>query len=325
MNPKIAGGGAANSSNAIMQTRHIKWGAILLALLSLAVYYFSAETFRNPVTGEESRVGLSRDQEQALGLQGFQEVISGARTIDSGPEYEMVGRVAQRLTHAVGQDGADLDWEVALVDSPEANAFCLPGGKIVIYTGILPTARDEAGLATVMGHEIAHAIARHGAQRVFEQGAIQIAVQGLQEGLSDLSAEQRQTIMGLFGAGAQYGVVLPFSREHELEADRMGLVYMARAGYDPEQAVDFWKRMAASAGAGRPIELMSTHPSDSRRIQAIGQHMAEALEEYRRARQRDGDRHSDSSLLDFGRVDNGPEDAPAEEETQSAELRGAGK
>lgn len=262
-----------------MRSGKIKWAAIGLALVSLAIYFFTAETFKNPITGEEARVGLSRDQEEALGLQGFQEVIAGAETIETGPEYERVRRVATRLIEAVGEDGEGFEWQVALVDNAEANAFCLPGGKIVVYTGILSIAADDAGLATVMGHEIAHAIGRHGAQRVFQQGALEIAQRGLQEGVSELPADQQQQIMGLLGAGAQYGIVLPFSREHELEADHMGLVYMARAGYDPRQAASFWRRMSQNAGA-RPPELMSTHPADETRIREIEELLPRALEEY---------------------------------------------
>jgi metalloendopeptidase OMA1, mitochondrial len=265
-----------------MERRHIKWGAIAAAALSLAVYYFNAEKFTNPMTGEEARVGMSRDQEQALGLQGYEQVLSESQTVSSGPEYEMVKRVADRLTAAVGDDGAGFEWAVSLVQSDEVNAFCLPGGKIVVYTGILPIAEDEAGLAVVMGHEIAHAIARHGAQRVFQQGAVEIAEQGLNNGLSDLPPGEREQVLGLLGAGAQYGLILPFSRDHELEADQMGLIYMARAGYDPEAAVGFWQRMAA-AGGNKPPEFMSTHPSDSTRIRQIRELLPQAQAERRSA------------------------------------------
>lgn len=252
-----------------MQRRSMfKWGPILIALVSLAVFYFRSESFENPITGRETRLGLSKDEEIALGLQGYNEVLSQSQVVESGPEVEMVRRVAKRLVNVVGEEGAGFEWKVSLVRSDEINAFCLPGGKIVVYTGILSVAQNEAGLATVMGHEIAHATSRHGAERMFDQGMVEIAMKGVQGSIEDLEPGQRQTILGIIGAGTKFGVLLPFSRKHELEADEIGLYYMTKAGYEPEEAVAFWKRMAEAGGA-KPPEFASTHPSDDTRIRRL--------------------------------------------------------
>ncbi|MBW7909269.1 MAG: M48 family metallopeptidase [Kiritimatiellae bacterium] len=249
--------------------------------LILLFRYFTAETFVNSETGESHKVALSAEQEAALGLSSYQEVLSQSRVIESGPEVDMVKRVAHRLTQVVPESAKNFDWRVSVVDSPQVNAFCLPGGKIVVYTGILPVAQNEAGLATVLGHEIAHATARHGAQRVFQQQGLQIALSGARGALGDMSIEQQRAIMGLLGAGAQYGLALPFSRDHELEADRLGLHYMARAGYDPRESVAFWKRMMENAG-DKPPEIMSTHPADSTRISQLEELLPEAEAEYQK-------------------------------------------
>ena len=199
---------------------------------------------------------MSTQQEAALGLQSYQQVLSQSRTIDSGPELEMVQRVVTRLAQATGDDGKDFDWRVSLVQSDQVNAFCLPGGKIVVYTGILPVANTEAALATVLGHEMAHATSRHGAQRVFEQNLTQTAMAGLAGSLSDMDYEKQRVILGAFGAGAQYGVLMPFSRSHESEADHIGLIYMARAGYDPHESIAFWKRMEEMNSAQPPSRCL---------------------------------------------------------------------
>jgi metalloendopeptidase OMA1, mitochondrial len=222
---------------------------------------------------------LSLGQEQALGLQSYREVISQSDVVSSGPERDMVVRVARRLVEIVGPDTQDFDWQVSLVRGQQANAFCLPGGKIVVYTGILPYTRTEAALAAVMGHEMAHAIARHGSQRMLRTSVAQTLLAGAQFSITDMDPGQRQMVMAALGAGATYGVLLPFSREHETEADVMGLMYMARAGYDPHEAAAFWQRMEQSSG-GQPAEFASTHPSHATRIQRINELMPRALEEY---------------------------------------------
>lgn len=254
---------------------------LVIAAVVILFQFVGSEKFKNPETGQISRVAMSSQQENVLGLQAFQDVLSQARIIDSGPEAEMVKRVAERLAAQTGEVGEKFEWSVALVDDPRVNAFCLPGGKIVIFTGILPVCQNEAGLATVMGHEIAHATARHGSQRVFQNQILQTALMGASFSLSEMDFQQRQTIMGLLGAGAQYGVLLPFGREHEVESDQMGLLYMARAGYDPREAIPFWERMGKAGGGNQPPEFMSTHPSHGTRIARLEEFMPRAMAQYK--------------------------------------------
>jgi len=156
-----------------MERRHIKWLPLLLAGLFFAYQYFSSEKFVNPETGRRSHVAMSTREEALLGLQSYQQVLAQSESIDSGPELEMVKRVAARLATATGKVGTDFDWQVALIRSSQINAFCLPGGKVVVYTGILPITQNEPALATVLGHEMAHATSRHGSQRVLEQNLAQ--------------------------------------------------------------------------------------------------------------------------------------------------------
>jgi predicted Zn-dependent protease len=264
---------------------HFKVLPIILAAIFVLYQYFSSEKYTNPVTGESHRMGMSEQQESALGLPSYQQVLSQEHAIPSGPEVDQVNAVAHRLEAAVGADGKDFEWEVSVLDSPTMNAFCLPGGKICIYTGILPVAKTETGLAAVMGHEMAHAIARHGSQRILQQQMTQTAMLGVQGSFSDMSYDQQRTVMGLLGAGAQYGVTLPFSRKHESEADYMGTTYMARAGYDPHEAVELWKRMSDSS-QGKPPEYASTHPSDATRIRQLEEWMPKFVAEYEKSQSR---------------------------------------
>ena len=261
----------------------LKIAPLLIAGLVILFQFMSAQKFTNPETGRTERVALSPQQEEALGLQAYQEVLSSSQVIENGREAEVVHRVAQRIAHATGEAARDFNWQVSLVNSPQVNAFCLPGGKIVVYTGILPVAQTEAGLATVLGHEVAHATARHGAQRVFQNTLMQTALIGAAYSMSDMDYQKRQTIMGLLGAGAQYGIILPFGREHETEADEMGLLYMARAGYDPRESIAFWERMSQAGGA-QPPEFLSTHPSHGTRIADLKSFMPRASAEYDKAK-----------------------------------------
>jgi predicted Zn-dependent protease len=265
-----------------MERRHIKWVPLLLAGLFFAYQYFSSEKFVNPETGRKSHVGMSTQEEASLGLQTYQQVLAQSERVDSGPELDMVKRVASRLATATGKAGADFDWQMSLIRSSQINAFCLPGGKIVVYTGILPITQNEAALATVLGHEMAHATSRHGSQRVLEQNLAQTAMTGVAMSLSDMDYDKQRAVMGALGAGAQFGVLMPFSRKHESEADAIGLLYMARAGYDPRESVRFWQRME-HAGSAQPPEFLSDHPSHGTRIQQLEAEMPKALEEYNKS------------------------------------------
>src|SRR4029078_8033590 len=213
-----------------MERRHIKWLPVLVAGLIVLYQYLSSEKFVNPETGRTSHVGLTTDQEAALGLQSYRQVLAQSQTINSGQQLESVKRVARRLASATGKSGENFDWQVSLINDNQQNAFCLPGGKIGVSTGIIPIARSEAGLATVLGHEMAHAPSRHGAQRVLQQNLTQTAMNGIAISLSDMDYNQQRAIMGALGAGAKYVVRMPFGRRHEAEAEEVGLMYMARAG-----------------------------------------------------------------------------------------------
>jgi len=265
-----------------MERRHIKWIPLLLAGLFFAYQYFSSEKFVNPETGRASHVGMSTREEALLGLQGYEQVLAQSESIDAGPELEMVRRVSSRLANATGKVGADFDWQVSLIRSPQVNAFCLPGGKIVVYTGILSITQNEPALATVLGHEMAHATSRHGSQRVLEQNLAQTALTGVAMSLSDMDYDKQRAVMGALGAGTQFGVLMPFSRKHESEADAIGLLYMGRAGYDPRESIRFWQRME-NVGGPQPPEFLSSHPSHGTRIQQLEAEMPRALEEYNRS------------------------------------------
>jgi predicted Zn-dependent protease len=261
---------------------------LLIAGIVVAFQYCGSKKYVNPETGRAARVALSEGQENALGLQSYQEVLAQSRVVTDGPEVELVRRVVQRLVQGTGEAGKSFEWHVSVVYDPQANAFCLPGGKMVVFTGILPVARSEAGLATVLGHEMAHATSRHGSQRLLQSQIANTLMTGAQASLAlgDMDPQQRIAVMAAIGAGAKFGVLLPFSREHETEADEVGLYYMARAGYDPREAIGFWERMSETSGASPAPEFASTHPSHGTRIERLQQHMPRAQEEYARAQPR---------------------------------------
>ena len=194
-----------------------------------------------------------------------------------------IKNAAEKWLNANGYQGylKDYAWEYKLVESKEVNAWCMPGGKIVVYSGILPITKDEAGLATVLGHEVSHALANHGQQRMSAGMLQQLGAVGVGVAVGGKSAETQQLAMTAYGATTEIGGMLPFSRSHESEADKIGLILMAIAGYNPEQAVVFWSRMSAASAGNKPPEFMSTHPSDETRIanlkRLVPQAKAEAL------------------------------------------------
>lgn len=260
---------------------------IVLAIAIAAFKYFSAPTVRDAETGKKIRGSLTDQQGAALGLQSFQKVLQTEHVVPAGPAVEQVTRVVHNLLTIVKVLEPGFDWQVRVVDSPQANAFCLPGGKIVVYTGILPITQDDDGLAVVLGHEIAHAILRHGSQRMLQTEVFNTVLQGASTAVSmgDMSPEHQRAVMGALGATTKYGVLMPFSREHETEADERGLLYAARAGYNPQAAVKFWERMAA-AGGGQPPEFLSTHPSHGSRIARLKEIMPKAMSEYEQSKAR---------------------------------------
>jgi predicted Zn-dependent protease len=221
---------------------------------------------------------VPEDQELALGAQSYEETLKTAKLSTDPAAVAMVRRAGARIAKISARP--DLAWEYNLIEDPKTvNAFCLPGGKVAVYSGILPVTKNEAGLAVVLGHEIAHAIAKHGAERMSQQMLMVVGQASLEVALREKPAQSRAIFMAAYGLGAQYGVAQPFGRGQESEADHIGLIYMARAGYDPREAVAFWKRMEA-AGGSQPPEFLSTHPSHDRRISDLEKWMPEAVAEY---------------------------------------------
>jgi predicted Zn-dependent protease len=253
----------------------MRWLPVLLFIGYLGYYYLTHQE-EVPLTGRKQLVDLNREQEMALGYQSYRQILNQSQVVPSGQAVELVRDIGKRLA-AVAEDPG-FEWEFNVVNSNQVNAFCLPGGKVAVYTGILPVAKNTDGLAAVMGHEIAHAIARHGAERIAHQKLVQIGSLAANMALGDMDNDTRNMVMGALGVGAQFGVLLPFSREHESEADYMGLVYAARACFDPTEAPRLWERMG-QAGSGRaPSEFMSTHPSHETRIQQFKEWMPKAME-----------------------------------------------
>jgi predicted Zn-dependent protease len=246
---------------------------ILFGLYGIFYFFSNRETV--PLTGRKQLVDISREQESSLGLQSYRQILRQERVISTGQNAQTVKDIGRRLS-AVSEDPG-FEWDYNLIDSPQVNAFCLPGGKVAVYTGILPVAKNANGLAVVMGHEIAHAIARHGAERMAHQKLVQIGTLAAGVAVSDMEPGQQRAVMGALGVGAQFGVLLPFSREHESEADYMGLIYVARACFDPTEAPKLWERMGQASGGRGPAQFTSTHPSHETRIRQFQEWMPEAL------------------------------------------------
>jgi predicted Zn-dependent protease len=261
----------------------------IAALLITVLFLFQVSCETVPLTGRRQLSLLPDQQLTAMGLNTYKEFLDSHEVITGTPEARMVEKVGQRISSAVetylrqnnmNQKLADLKWEFNLVRDKSANAWVLPGGKVAVYSGIMPIARNETGLAVVMGHEIAHMVAGHGNERMSQALLTQMGGIALQTALSEQPALTQNLLMTAFGLGAQIGVLLPYSRLHEAEADHLGLIFMAMAGYDPREAVVFWQRMAQKAEGPSPPALLSTHPSDSERIKKIREHMSEALSYY---------------------------------------------
>lgn len=244
-----------------------------------------------PLTGRSQLSLVDESQMQQAAVQQYNQFLTENRgkIVSSGANAEMVNRVGQRIASAVSKymnsqgAGAQISgykWQFTLINNPEKNAWCMPGGKVAVFTGILPVTQTEAGLAVVMGHEIAHAVAQHSKERysqaMLAQGIGQVAGAAVTK-----SSAGQQVFQQLYGIGAQTGVLLPNSRKQESEADRLGLIFMSIAGYNPDAAVSFWQRMASSKGEGSaPPEFLSTHPSDQRRIADIQARLPEAKKFY---------------------------------------------
>jgi len=201
-----------------------------------------------PYTGRSQLILLPESTELQMGLQSYQDVLKKSKMSADTEGMERLQRVGRRIADATAR--TDYKWEFHLIEDKQVNAFCLPGGKVAVYTGILPVTQDDAGLAAVVGHEIAHAIARHGAERVSQGLLVQSGLMATQVALSRNDPGTVQAVTSLLGAGATVGVILPWSRSQESEADHLGLIYMAKAGYDPSAARDLWVRGRVIAGLG---------------------------------------------------------------------------
>lgn len=260
-----------------------KWRLIPLALFAVyGLWYYFSNQEQVPMTDRKQLVDISREQEMALGLQSYQQILSSERVIPSGELVDQVREIGERIAAAAREFGHDpgFNWAFNLVESEQANAFALPGGKVAVYTGMLPVTQNINGLAVVMGHEIAHATARHGAERMAYQKLVRIGSMAASLVVGDMGYDAQRMVMGALGAGAKYGVLLPFSRNHESEADYIGLMYMARACFDPSEAPRVWERMGKLKDGREPSEFQSTHPSNDTRIEQFGQWMDAAQDVY---------------------------------------------
>jgi len=250
----------------------------LLALgVAMAMGVGACETV--PVTGRHQLMLISPAEEMGLGEEAYQKTLKSSKLSPDQAATDMVRRVGERIAKTA--DRPDYKWEFNLVEAPKTpNAFCLPGGKVVVYTGILPITRDETGLATVVGHEVAHALARHGAERMSTGLLTDLAGKTAGIVFGGGHPETASAVEQAFGIGSNVGILLPFSRSQESEADHIGLILMSKAGYDPRQAVGFWQRMEQAAKGEHPPEFLSTHPSDERRVRQIEAWLPEALPYY---------------------------------------------
>jgi predicted Zn-dependent protease len=259
---------------------------IALSIAGLFVYACASV----PVTGRKQLSLISNAELIPMVNQEYNAVIQKGPLSRNQEQTQMVKKVGVRIQKAVeeymaskGQSAylKDFAWEFNLIDDPKtANAWCMPGGKVAFYTGILPICKDEAGVAVVMGHEIAHAIANHGGERMSTQMVTQLGFQTLGQLMGQNPTAGKELLMQAVGAGAGVGM-LKFSREHESEADRMGLIFMAMAGYDPNTAISFWQRMAGESGGQAPPEFLSTHPAHDTRIKDLKGWMPEAQKYYK--------------------------------------------
>jgi predicted Zn-dependent protease len=259
---------------------------IVLVLLSGLVAWQSCSVV--PLTGRKQLNLLPESEMIAMGFSSYTDFLSenppSTDKINTAAVKEVGGKIAAAVTKYFADNNLSdrlegYKWEFNLVKDSAANAWCMPGGKVVVYTGILPLTVDKNGLAVVMSHEIAHAVARHGNERMSQEMLTQLGGIALSEAIKTKPQETQNIFMSAYGIGSNVGVLLPYSRSHELEADKLGLIFMAMAGYDPQNAIPFWERMAAKGGP-KPPEFLSTHPADQTRINKIKAALPEAQKYY---------------------------------------------
>lgn len=234
-----------------------------------------------PLTGRRQMMFYPEGTEVSMGQQSFADVVSKETASTNSRYQQIVERVGLRI--AAVCERHDYHWETRVMASEEQNAFCLPGGKIVVYEGILPVCQNEAGLAVVMSHEVAHVLARHGGERMSQTAAVNVVQTGVAYALRNKEQVAKDLWMRAYGAGTNYGFLLPYSRKHESEADHIGVMLMAKAGYDPAEAPRFWTRFASAGKSAKPPEFLSTHPTDARRASDLEKLLPQALEGYGQA------------------------------------------
>jgi predicted Zn-dependent protease len=262
-----------------------------LSGLALAVLLFANACSTVPLTGRNRLSFVSETEMQSAAAQSYNSLLKDPKTtVLNNADATRVKRIGQQIASAVtkymnangyAEQIKGFNWEFNLIKSDEVNAWCMPGGKVAVYTGILPVTKDDAGLATVMGHEIAHAIAQHSSERASKAAVAEGVGSLIGAAAGNQSAATQTVINQVYGIGAQAGVLLPNSRKQELEADHLGLIFMSMAGYDPSTAVSFWQRMASASNGSKPPEWMSTHPADNTRIAQIQKDLPEAQKYYK--------------------------------------------
>jgi predicted Zn-dependent protease len=265
--------------SALIQRRRSGFFSGIMSVLALFFCCFMYACSQAPVTGRSQLMLVSPEQERALGLNAYENILKKERVSQDQVLNKMLQKVGWRIANVAQRP--DFNWEFKLIENDRvANAFCLPGGKVFVYTGILKYTEDKTGLATVIGHEVAHAMARHGAERMSLTLLAQLGETAMQVALRTQSANAMRVFDSAYGLAANVGVMLPYSRTQEYEADHIGLILMARAGYDPRGALGFWERLSKEKSAPSPPSFLSTHPTDYDRIAKIKDLLPEALEYY---------------------------------------------
>ncbi len=270
-----------------MNTIKRKYFGIVVIVIALTSILWACSTV--PITGRRQFTLIPESELMAMSFTQYSQFLQESKLSTNKEQTALVKNVGARISVAVEKYFADkglsnqianFQWEFNLIEDDTPNAWCMPGGKVVFYTGILPITQNENGIAVVMGHEIAHAVAKHGSERMSQQLGVQFGAVALSAILAEKPQETQNLYMMAYGATSQVALILPYSRTHEYEADRLGLIFMAMAGYDPSAAVDFWSRMAALSGGGSSLAFLSTHPSDEARIRNLQKVLPEAMSYY---------------------------------------------
>ncbi len=267
-------------------------------ILAIIICCIASACSKVPVSGRKQFNFLPESQLTSLALDQYRTFMKDARVVNNTQDAKVVKQLGQRIAGAVesylkktgnAKMVKNFKWEFNVVDDPTVNAWAMPGGKVAIYTGILPVAQTETGLAVVMGHEVAHAVARHGGERMSQGLMQQLGAVGLAVALRNKPAQTQSLFMQAYGVGSSVGMMLPFGRKQETEADELGLIFMAMAGYDPSEAPNFWKRMSAKSGGQAPPEFLSTHPSHSTRVKNLQKFLTKARKYYNPAMAKKGE------------------------------------